>query len=115
MRKTVRTTFERVESRRDRRYSAPTIVLRIAEHDYPAINWSLRGILIRAADLALAVGDEFEGTLHLPGTKATYAFSAEVVWTDRDEGKVGAKFTNLAPLAVTALDRLVAQWVSAAR
>ena len=49
----VRTNFDREESRRDRRQSMPPIVLRIAEREYAAVNWSLGGFQIDTLDRAL--------------------------------------------------------------
>jgi len=47
----------------------------------------------------------------MPDTAKSCAFVAEAVWTERDNGAVGAKFTELAVTAVELLDRYMAHWI----
>ena len=105
----------RVEFRRDRRYPVPPLVVRIQERDYPAVNWSLGGFQIEAGDLALAVGDGVEGILSMSKMSRSCSFVAEIVWTRREQGTVGAKFTALAPNAVELLDGYMAYWLKRSR
>ena len=105
----------RLEFRRDRRYPVPPLVVRIAERDYPAINWSLGGFQIDASDLALAVGDGVEGTLYMSEMDRSCSFVGEIIWTKSDQGTVGAKFTALAPNAVDLLDGYMAHWLKRSR
>ncbi|HVM80681.1 MAG TPA: PilZ domain-containing protein [Stellaceae bacterium] len=110
-RKRTRTGYDRLEFRRDRRYPVPPLIARIADRDYPCINWSLGGFLIEADDLGLGVGDGVAGSLHMPGTGKSCAFVAEAVWTERKGGVVGAKFTELAAAALELLDGYMAHWI----
>jgi hypothetical protein len=105
----------RVEFRRDRRYPVPPLLVRIEGRDYPAVNWSLGGFQIEAGDLALALGDGVEGTLHMSETRRSCSFVAEIVWTGGQPGMVGAKFTALAPNAVELLDGYMAHWLKRSR
>ena len=105
----------RVEFRRDRRYPVPPLVVRISERDYPAVNWSLGGFQIEARDLALAVGDGVEGTLHMSGMNRSCSFVGEIIWARGERGIVGAKFTALAPNAVDLLDGYMAYWLKRSR
>ena len=105
----------RVEFRRDRRYPVPPLLVRIQGRDYPALNWSLGGFQIEAEDLALALGDGVEGILHMPEMSRSCSFVAEIVWTGRERGAVGARFTALAPDAVGLLDGYMAHWLKRSR
>jgi hypothetical protein len=108
-------SISRVEFRRDRRYPVPPLVIRITERDYPAVNWSLGGFQIDASDLALAVGDGVEGLLHMVGMDRSCNFVAEIIWTGREQGTVGARFMELAPNALELLDGYMAHWLKRSR
>jgi len=112
LRRLVRTNFDRLEFRRDRRYPVPPLVVRIQARDYTSVNWSLGGFRIDASDLALAVGDGVAGTLHMTHIDHTCAFTAEIIWTQREEGDIGAKFVEIAPDCVAALDRMLSHWMA---
>ena len=111
--KSTRTSIsvDRLEFRRDRRYPVPPVVVRIQERDYPTVNWSLSGIQVSAHELGLAVADSIAGTLHMPETKNFFEFSAVVVWTDAQQGTIGARFTDMPLDAVETLDRYISQWL----
>ena len=105
----------RVESRRDRRYPVPPLVVRITERDYAAVNWSLGGFQIDASGLAVSVGDGVEGVLHMVEVDRSCSFVAEIIWIRSETGAVGAKFTALAPNAVELLDGYMAYWLRRSR
>jgi PilZ domain len=109
--KTIRTSVDRLEFRRDRRHPVPPVVVRVSERDYPTVNWSLSGIQLAAQDLGLAVSDGIAGTLLMPESGNSFEFSAVVVWADAQQGTVGARFTDLPSHAVEMLDRYIAQWL----
>jgi len=100
----------RVEFRRDRRYPAPPLVVRIEGRDYPALNWSLGGFQIEAGDLALGVGDGVEGILYMSEMSRSCSFVGEIVWTEREP-----RVTALAPNAVELLDGYMAHWLKRSR
>lgn len=105
----------RVEFRRDRRYPVPPLVVRIMERDYPALNWSLGGFQFDGSDLALAVGDGVEGSLHMSEMSRSCSFVGEIIWASDEQGTVGVRFTALAPNAVELLDGYMAYWLKRSR
>jgi len=109
--KTVRTSVDRLDFRRDRRHPVPPVIVRISDREYPTINWSLSGIQVVAQELSLAVDDGMAGTLLMAEAGSSFEFSAVVVWADSEQGIVGARFTELPPGAVEKLDRYLAQWL----
>ena len=109
--KSTRISLNRLEFRRDRRYPVPPVVVRIFDRDYPTVNWSLGGVQFAGPDLSLAVEDGIAGTLHMTETRNSFEFSAVVVWTDTQQGTVGARFTELPLHAVETLDRYLSQWL----
>jgi len=115
LRRVVRTSFDRHEFRRDRRYPVPPILVRIQGRDYKSLNWSLGGFRIEARDLGLAVGDGIAGSLHMIQIDHTCDFTAEIIWADREEGDVGARFVEIAPDGLAALDRVLSEWMSRGR
>ncbi|HTZ78690.1 MAG TPA: PilZ domain-containing protein [Stellaceae bacterium] len=112
LRRVVRTNYDRREFRRDRRYPVPPILVRVQGRDYKSLNWSLGGFRIDARDLGLAVGDGIAGSLQMTHIDHTCDFIAEIVWTHREEGDVGAKFTEIAPDCLNALDRALSRWLA---
>src|SRR5579871_3037938 len=98
--KVISISIDRLEFRRDRRYPVPPVIVRVYERDYPTVNWSMSGVQIAAYELGLTVSDGVAGSLHMPETGKSFEFSGEVVWTDREQGTIGAKFTELPPNAV---------------
>lgn len=115
LRRVVRTNFDRLEFRRDRRYPVPLLVVCIQGRDYNSVNWSLGGFRIDARDLGLAVGDGVAGTLQMSHIDHICAFTAEIMWTHREEGDVGAKFIEIAPDCLAALDRMLSHRMSRRR
>jgi len=111
MPKTTRISVDYREFRRDRRYPMPPVVVRIGDRDYPTANWSLGGIQIATGEMSLALGDGVAGTLLMPQTGQSLEFSADVIWTDAEQGTVGVKFTTLPHNAVEILDRYISQWL----
>jgi PilZ domain len=109
--KSTRTSIDRLEYRRDRRYPVPPVVVRIYERDYPTVNWSLSGIQVPGQELGLSVADTISGVLLMPETKNSFEFSAVVVWTDAEQGTIGARFTDMPLDAVELLDRYISQWL----
>jgi hypothetical protein len=101
--KTVRTNFDRDETRRDRRYLLPVVVT-LDGVEYAAANWSLGGFLIEGS---LFAANRFEGTLTIPAQGASFDFTAEVV--RRSPEGTGFRFIERSPELFGALDRLIGQ------
>lgn len=109
--KSIRTSIDRLEYRRDRRYPVPPVVVRICERDYPTVNWSLSGFQIPAQELGLSVADTISGLLVMPETKNSFQFSAVIMWTDVEQGTIGGRFTDMPLDAVEMLDRYISRWL----
>jgi hypothetical protein len=105
MLRTIRTNFDRDESRRDRRYPLPPVKVALDCGTFETANWSLGGFLL-AAGPVLAVGSMVTGNLKLFDDRAPFDFTAEVV--RRDEDGVGFRFTEISLELVGALDRVLA-------
>ncbi len=104
MLKTIRTNFDRHESRRDRRYPLAPITVTLAGGAYATSNWSLGGFLL-PPEADGAIGATVLGHLALPDGGA-HAFAAEVVRRDADGA--GFRFTEPSAELVGALDRAIA-------
>lgn len=103
--RTSRTNFDRQESRRDRRYALPSLLVVIGEQEYISDNWSLGGFLL-SATLPLDVGAVVNGILHVD-RKGGVGFEAQVV--RKEEAILGFRFQNMTPAALTKLDRALAR------
>jgi hypothetical protein len=104
--RTIRTNFDRRETRRDRRYPLPSITVTFAEGSYETLNWSLGGFLLSGGP-SDEVGTILPGVLHVG--EATFPFTAEVVRRDEEERAVAFHFIEPSPRMVSALDRVVAE------
>jgi hypothetical protein len=100
-----RTNFDRQESRRDRRYALPSLLVIIGEQEYISDNWSLGGFLL-SAKLSLAIGAVVKGILHVD-RQGGVGFEARLV--RKDEGVLGFQFRNMTPAALTRRDRALAR------
>jgi PilZ domain len=109
--RTSRTNFDRQESRRDRRYALPSLLVVIGEQEYISDNWSLGGFLL-SAKLPLDVGAVVTGTLHVDRNGGV-GFEAQLV--RKDEAILGFQFRNMTPAALTRLDRALARRILSRR
>ncbi|HUH85468.1 MAG TPA: PilZ domain-containing protein [Stellaceae bacterium] len=109
--RTSRTNFDRQESRRDRRYALPSLLVVIGEQEYISDNWSLGGFVL-SAKLPLHVGAVVTGILHID-RHGGVGFEAQVV--RKEEAILGFRFQNMTPLAVTKLDRALARRILSRR
>lgn len=105
MLKTIRTNFDRPETRRDRRYALPPIAVTLGHSRVLAItNWSLGGFLLETGP-RYPLGETVAGKLTLPEGGPSYDFSAEVV--RRGPDGTGFRFVDLSNALVGALDRMI--------
>lgn len=103
--KTLRTNFDRPETRRDRRYALPPISVTLRDSRALAIaNWSLGGFLLESGP-RYPVGETVAGKLTLADGGPSYDFSAEVV--RRGPDGTGFRFVDLSNALVGALDRMI--------
>jgi hypothetical protein len=106
MGKLIRTNFDRHETRRDRRYLSPRIVVRVAGVDHLISNWSLGGFQA-ANGLPLAPGAQIAGSMCIAGAPAAYPFAARAVRGDAQRQAVGFRFLEISPALSRALERAV--------
>jgi hypothetical protein len=111
--RTVRTNFDRQESRRDRRYASPMLTVVIDDQEYVSDNWSLGGFQLSCA-LPLEIGAVVAGALHVDNSGG-FAFTASVVRKEAAAGTLGFRFQELTSLAMTKLDRALARRLVARR
>jgi hypothetical protein len=102
-----RTNFDRQESRRDRRYALPSLVVVIQDHEHVSDNWSLGGFVL-TGKMAYKIGAMVGGKLHVDNTGGV-PFTAEVVRKDEKSGTIGFQFRDLTAVAMTKLDRALAR------
>ena len=110
--RTVRTNFDRQESRRDRRYALPLRVS-FGTEEYTSDNWSLGGFQV-TSDQPMEIGLVVTGTLGIEGSEHI-AFSAQLVRHDREARSFGFHFTEISPSAVELLDRVLARRLAGRR
>jgi hypothetical protein len=105
--RTARTNFDREESRRDRRYALPSLLVEIGGQEYVSDNWSLGGFLL-SGKLPFVVGTVVAGTLHVDSSGGA-VFAAEVARKDEKSGTMGFHFRDMTGTAMTKLDRALAR------
>jgi PilZ domain len=96
------------EMRRDRRYALPPVAVTVGDTEYRARNWSLGGLLLEAAPVA--VGGRLAGALRVAGRGEAFEVTAEAVRHDKEHGLdlLGCRFVDPSPEMVGALDAAVA-------
>lgn len=108
--KIVKTSFDRQEDRRDRRYPMPVLVVIIEDVEYTSVNWSLGGFLIGGFAGQLKPGATLVGRLRAGESEAPLRFSGSVVRADEPEpGFLAVQFTELGENGIEILDRLIAR------
>jgi len=111
--KSVRTSFDRYEGRRDRRYPLPPLFITIDGQEYSTINWSLGGFLITGFEKEIPIGQEIEGILCPADKSLSLAFTAAVVRVAEPEpGQLAVRFVDLGGKAMSVLDRMIARRLS---
>jgi len=95
------------ESRRDRRYAAPPVLVSLGGDVFAARNWSLGGLLLDAGP-AVTVGCRFEAEIQVEGRDDRFLITAEALRRDRHSGSLACRFVEKSPDLVTALDRAIA-------
>ncbi|HZS84000.1 MAG TPA: PilZ domain-containing protein [Stellaceae bacterium] len=108
--KVIRTSFDRHEERRDRRYPLPPLVVVIEGAEYTTVNWSLGGFLVSGFAGEIPVGATIMGKLRVGEEKRFLRFTGTVVRVDTPEpGYLAVQFNELGEDGIGILDRYVAR------
>jgi len=106
--KTTRVTFDQHNSRRDRRYPLPALVITIDGGEYTTVNWSLGGFLITGFDRKLSSGKPITGKLSVADHSVGFQFTAKVVRTGEPEpDQLAVQFTELGENGMSVLERII--------
>ena len=93
--KIIRTSFDRHEERRDRRYPVPPLFIRIAGAEYTTANWSLGGFLIKGFSGSLEVDAPVAGEMRFVDQVNAFPFIGRVVRLGEPEpGELAVEFTE---------------------
>ncbi|MGH7094939.1 MAG: PilZ domain-containing protein [Stellaceae bacterium] len=90
--RTIRRNTDLVELRRDRRYFAPQIEVRIGNGEYRAINWSMGGLLLDS--ICHDIGTRVRGTFGVAGSRDGMPFAATVVRIEPARGNCAICFDD---------------------
>ncbi|HZT88809.1 MAG TPA: PilZ domain-containing protein [Stellaceae bacterium] len=104
----VRTTFDRQDMRRERRYLSPTFEVIVGNERFHTVNWSMGGVLLDGPCRGAALGTHVDCVLALPGSAQVLRLTAEIVRTDPDTGASALRFDDIGIDEVDFLDRAVA-------
>jgi hypothetical protein len=99
-----RTSYDKPDARRDRRYPIPMLRLKIGDTEYGSGNWSLGGFMLLDYAAPVRPGAILEGELRFEGTHSA-RFVAEVMRVGPADGEIGARFRELGDAAFDLLDR----------
>ncbi len=106
--KTIRTTFDRHNARRDRRYPLPALVVTIEGGEYTTVNWSLGGFLITGFERKIPAGKPITGKLALADQAIGFEFTAKVVRIGEPvPDQLAVKFTELGEHGMSVLERII--------
>jgi PilZ domain len=104
----VRTTFDRRDMRRERRYLVPTFEVTIGNRQFHTVNWSMSGFLLDGPCRGMPLGARVDCSLGMPGSPHALHFAAEIVRTDPATGASALRFEEIGVEEVDFLDRAVA-------
>ena len=104
----VRTSFDRMDMRRERRYLTPVFEVTVAGRQFRSVNWSMSGLLLDGPCRGKAIGSRVEAALAVSGSSRMLSFFAELVRQDPQTGASALRFENIGTVGVDFLDRAVA-------
>jgi hypothetical protein len=105
----IRTTYDRAEERRDRRYPLPPLAVKIDGAEYTTLNWSLGGFLLGNWTTPTKPAEVLNGTLQAEKDGPSFGFTVEVVRWSAEAASLAAKFVEIEPGAMDHLDRSLAR------
>jgi hypothetical protein len=80
-----------------RRFASREINATFIGTDHPALNWSLRGMLVEDRNSSLAIGASISGILTIKGADGRFRFSAEIVRRDPRRNELAFRFIDPSP------------------
>jgi hypothetical protein len=105
----IRTSFDRADERRDRRYPLPPLTVTIDGASYTTLNWSLGGFLLGDWTVPTKSGEVLSGMLQAEKDGPRFGFTVEVVRWSPESSSLAAKFVEIEPGAIDHLDRSLAR------
>jgi hypothetical protein len=105
----VRTSFDRQDTRRERRYQAPIFDVMVGSRRFRSVNWSMSGILLDGPYPDTMIGGHVAGSLKTPSSPQALRFAAELVRTDPETGVSALRFEDIGSDGVDFLDRAIAR------
>jgi hypothetical protein len=104
-----RTSYDKGDNRRDKRYPLPALVVILSGQEYRTRNWSLGGLRLSGVPKSLNVGDEFNGEFRLAEGAERAPFRGDLVWVDARSREFGVRFLELGMHAIELLDGALAR------
>ena len=95
------------DRRTDDRIQSLTFGVSLDGRQYPAIDWSVSGVLVADYDGELGLGDEIEGSFRICKDMKRHAFKAVVVRREAATGCLALRYTELSLCAVAVLEAFV--------
>ena len=107
--KIVRTTFSRVDGRRNRRYAMPPLVVVLDGREYRTLDWSLGGFRLGGFAEPTAIATRITGELRPDDAAAPTGFRAEIVRVDAEASEMAARFVEPDEALIGRLDGAIAR------
>jgi PilZ domain len=105
----IRTSYDRGDNRRDKRYPVPSLVVILFGVEYQAKDWSLGGVRLAGQPKSLKVGDGFYGEFRVADGEERAAFRGDVVRIDPEADEFAIRFVELGLHAIEQLDGALAR------
>lgn len=100
--------LDRTDLRRQRRYMTPIFEVIVECELFRSLDVSAGGVHLDGVCVGVPVGAPVEGWIALPGRPKAYAFSGEILRTDRVTGNTVVRFDDIEADTAEFLDRAVA-------
>lgn len=104
-----RTSYDKGDSRRDKRYPVPSLVMILYGEEYETKDWSLGGLRLSGLPKSLKVGDEFYGEFRVGDGEQRASFRGDVVRVDARSREFAIRFLELGLNAIELLDGALAR------
>ena len=95
------------DRRVDDRLRAFSLEIMLDGVQYPAVDWSLSGVLVADYYGSLSAGDDVEGSFRICTDMKSHSFKAVVVRHNSTKGQLALNFTELSFEAISILEALM--------